>query len=397
MIRFGALPFEELGFLGVPSRSRLYNLQPIAIGTSHIESLTSYIARLATVHCVDTRTFVSQEILPLLGKDYLLNRACKRSQGFWLNNTRMLNGTQSWAKGWVLALENLTTIKTLNYLTMLTWSNVIAFRGLLRSVKAWCPNCYTEWQEANKPLYEPLLWHLHCVTTCPQHRCYLCDKCPCQGCKKEQPILSPRAKIGFCTSCGHWLGSPQNGDIAPSKTNSEWEIWIAEAVGELLAEAPKLLESPIQETICQILSLCIGQAGGASALAQEITLSRDTIQAIRKGQQTPQLLSLLYLSYYIGVKPYSLLSRKIEAKDIKRVLNPFTTPLKRARPKPPDLPKLREALAKALTEEPAPSMKTVAKRLSYDQTFLSKHLPDLTKEISTRFINYQKRRALERQ
>lgn len=40
----------------LPPRSRLYSLQPMAIGTPRVESLTSYIMRLAEAHTVSVRT-----------------------------------------------------------------------------------------------------------------------------------------------------------------------------------------------------------------------------------------------------------------------------------------------------------------------------------------------------
>lgn len=38
----------------LPTRSELYHMQPAGLGTSFIESLTSYIARLADSHCLTT-------------------------------------------------------------------------------------------------------------------------------------------------------------------------------------------------------------------------------------------------------------------------------------------------------------------------------------------------------
>ena len=45
-----------------PPRSRLYSLEPVGMGTPHVESLTSYIARLAEAHCVTPRILIEREI-----------------------------------------------------------------------------------------------------------------------------------------------------------------------------------------------------------------------------------------------------------------------------------------------------------------------------------------------
>ena len=40
----------------LPKRSRLYHLEPIAIGTTYVEGLISYVCRLAEAHCVSPRS-----------------------------------------------------------------------------------------------------------------------------------------------------------------------------------------------------------------------------------------------------------------------------------------------------------------------------------------------------
>nr|WP_236116925.1 TniQ family protein [Hassalia byssoidea] len=49
----------------IPPRSRLYNLEPIGIGTPYVESLTGYVIRLAEQHCITTRQLLLNEIAPL--------------------------------------------------------------------------------------------------------------------------------------------------------------------------------------------------------------------------------------------------------------------------------------------------------------------------------------------
>ena len=50
----------------LPPRSRLYSLAPMGIGTSQVESLTSYVMRLAEAHAVSPGTLIRQEIFPNL-------------------------------------------------------------------------------------------------------------------------------------------------------------------------------------------------------------------------------------------------------------------------------------------------------------------------------------------
>jgi len=48
----------------IPSRSRLYSLEPVGIGTPETESLTSYVSRLAEAHSVRVHDLVVHKLLP---------------------------------------------------------------------------------------------------------------------------------------------------------------------------------------------------------------------------------------------------------------------------------------------------------------------------------------------
>jgi hypothetical protein len=50
----------------LPRRSHLYALSPVGLATDAIESLTSYLTRLADAHRVSVRTLLDEKILLLL-------------------------------------------------------------------------------------------------------------------------------------------------------------------------------------------------------------------------------------------------------------------------------------------------------------------------------------------
>jgi len=62
--------WEEESSTSFP-HSRLYHLEPIGMGSSLVESLTSYVTRLAEAHSVTVRNLVSHEIAPHLKQSYL--------------------------------------------------------------------------------------------------------------------------------------------------------------------------------------------------------------------------------------------------------------------------------------------------------------------------------------
>ena len=124
------------------------------LGTREVESLSSYVTRLAQAHCVDPYVLMTREIQPYIGE--------RRLVWHWA-----MNGTRTVARRWVAALEMLTRRRGLAALTFLPWARVLDAVPLLRRERAWCPNCYEGWRTAATPVYEPLLWAMSGVTACP--------------------------------------------------------------------------------------------------------------------------------------------------------------------------------------------------------------------------------------
>ncbi len=126
-------------------RARLYGLSPIGVGTTHAESLSSYVTRLAEAHAVDVHTVMRDEIYPRMEP--------RRSLRRWAFNANGLMARRA-----VDALEDLTGRVDLRYMTFVPWARVVNVTPLLRRDKAWCPRCYAEWRRAGHAIYEPLLW-----------------------------------------------------------------------------------------------------------------------------------------------------------------------------------------------------------------------------------------------
>ena len=67
--------------------------------------------------------------------------------------------------------KRLTLRKDLQFLTLLPpWAAVLTQQRLLRITRAWCPDCFTEWQTERRPIYEPLLWNVSVVSLCLRHQ-----------------------------------------------------------------------------------------------------------------------------------------------------------------------------------------------------------------------------------
>ena len=197
----------EIYPLDIPSRSRLFPLKPIGIGTPYVESLTSYLTRLAEAHTVLVGVLVLEEIKSVISKQY------KSRDLFCIKQyTGAINGTGVIANDLAQALEQLTLRQDLTLLTLLKWSQVFPKRQLTRSVKTWCPKCYQDWLSQNRVIYDPLLWSFDLVNICSIHKIYLQTRCP--HCLPELTPLATNSRPGYCSNCRQWLGQNNISDIS---------------------------------------------------------------------------------------------------------------------------------------------------------------------------------------
>ena len=386
--------------------SRLYALEPLGMGTPDIESLTSYIARLAGAHSVSLRTLAIQELLPLLKCDYLSTPFKNSLESFWIEAARALNGTGALATDWAYALECLTLRTDLRFLTMLPWTAVLTQQRLLRSTRSWCPDCFMEWQTAGQPIYEPLIWNVSAISLCIHHQQPLLEQCQHPDCQATLPVLASHFRPGYCSKCSRWLGvavDPPNF----SRTTEEWhwQTWVAKAVGELIAHNMDLTLTPHLENIPDLISASREQVADDSLqkLAEKLQLSRRTLNAWKLGRQVPQMESLMRLCYFCGVSPYDLFtvqSEKLNLGELKiRSLPDIPNPTRNRRRRVQlDIVHLRQSLEAVLVceEQPPPSMRAVARRLNHSPRELREYFPELCRAISKRRSNFYKDRSEEK-
>ena len=77
-------------------------------------------------------------------------------------------------------------------------------KGIIHLEKRWCPECYAESIRQSSPIYDPLIFSLKEVMSCPVHQVELVNVCP--DCQSVQQAVPSSRKIGWCTRCGGFLG-----------------------------------------------------------------------------------------------------------------------------------------------------------------------------------------------
>jgi hypothetical protein len=287
-----------------PPHSRLYHLEPVGVGSALVESLTSYVTRLAAAHNVHPHMLVTKELLPVLNISYLYQEdrpVYTRLTTFW-KDSKTLNGTTTITSSAVQALEQLTWRQDLRFLTMLPFAEVLSYRGLIRRKRAWCPTCYEEWRETCQVIYDPLLWALECIEICPRHDHLLAQHCPNPACGATQYQLTPRGQPGYCVRCNRWLGRlerrVEKHQLERENEAWQWRRWVGRAVEELLVLAPSFSAPPPRDRIAAVISMCLERRAGdsVSVLARKLQVDRKTVWEWLQGLQIPQLVGQLAMA-----------------------------------------------------------------------------------------------------
>lgn len=289
--------WEQASTHPIPPRSYLYHLLPVGLGSAAIESLTSYLARLAAAHDISSGTLLTREILPKVREEFRRHdyRAVHEIESTFLYEAHTLNGVGQRSQDWVYGLERLTGVRGLQCLTMGAWRQVISGVGLLRRRRAWCPLCFDDWRCSNQPVYEPLLWALKEVSACPTHGCPLVDRCP--HCGRDQHVISAKVKPGHCCRCRRWLGMKTAATDTPGDIGVS--VALAESIGELVSIAPTLAQPPGCEALLHNLKLCIEELadGSMSRFVAATGVSFDTMADWGRlpGEMRPAHSSMPYL------------------------------------------------------------------------------------------------------
>ena len=371
----------------IPPRSILYQLPPIGIGTPGVESLTSYIARLATSHTLTIGTLLEREVARLLDKKYGVANlhGISRVMG-------ALNGIGSMSRDLVCALTHLTMMQDLQFLTMLSFDNVIPSRNLIRDVRAWCPLCYQTWFDNGDSLYEPLLWSLKPIKYCPVHQTPLADKCP--SCQQHNSPFGRKFRLGYCSRCHSWLGK-NSIKCLPTKHSLDLELWRAASLGDLLSLTSSLRVKLSIDNITQKLATITNEAteGNIAALSRQLNIPKNTLWLWYHGKNLPSLESSLNICHHFDISLVDFFTGEIRDRPklgSRRMPAQRTEPATSDRAFRPEVARLflEQVLSQQISQPP--SVTEIARRLGCNRRMLYKHFPDLCSSISNIYKNYLK-------
>jgi|GEM_PF-2581875 len=366
-----------------------------------VESLTSYIMRLAEAHDVNVYHLAARVILPAIGVHDKWWAGFQTANGFGRMSRRLVTG-----------LEHLTLRRDLVWLTTLPWGTVLSARGLLRSGRAWCPACLEEQRLKGQSVHEPLLWAFDVVTMCPRHNRMLCLQCP--KCGRRQLSLRLNSQPGRCYRCRQWFG-----DLPPATAALEFideshdekrQRWRSKTLGDALAAVTGGRSRPqpgkfqsILGVFCNRFRECQDPRESLSALSRAFGLPYHALHR-RHLSRVVSLRTALDVGYALGISATDLLNDASCTQD----LNIPTTSAVRSLCEESGLRlgslsqhhqalRLRHAMESALADPsmPCPSLTKIAASYGYSRVGVSRKYPKLTRALVKRHRD-QQYRAYER-
>lgn len=373
------------------SRSHLFRLKPVGIGTLLSESFTGYIARLAGQHNVSVAGLFDHCLAPASNKSYLNLKHQKHPSGAFRRfspATRSLNGLGATAKDWVEVLEKLTKQSGLRYLTMLRWQNVLSEHSLSRKYRAWCPLCYEERRKSGV-IYDYLLWTLSTVEICPIHKRALEDRCP--YCCRHLDPLSCKSRPGYCGACAKWLGHSRKTSRSFKRKELDYKLWIANQMAELIAAAPTMTSDPPQERATRFVPACINELndGNVSDFARLVNVNKMTVYSWCYERAVLRNDLMLKVCHATHVSLVDVLTKDNVTPNPDLVIRPrrqvlFTPGFRRH-----ITGEVERVLLAALKQNPPPTVREIAKYLGYKAPdWLGCKYPELCKMLTARYRNH---------
>ena len=338
-------------------RSRLYAPAPEGIGTAFVESLSSYVARLAEAHAVSTADLVRRELSRHTSPPLILY-------------SHKMNGLGRCAARWVATLERVTCRSDPRYLTFLPFEHLFSNQLFLRRTRAWCPEC-TQETARKGTIYGQLLWCLKIVEACPRHRRLLATAC--SRCRQSLRPLSAGARIGRCFRCGTELGCimPATLKKPHGPPPTEFQLWAADAVGQLLSHTSEVQPETLRSRISIILAAYTQEfaEGSCATVAETASCPIGVLYSWLDGTTKPQIENLLRVWHQLRL-PVSVM---FTPDGIPLLLEEKSRAMIRIRRRREVTPRqsreqITRALERMLAEQPARSLNEVARSLGYATT-----------------------------
>lgn len=218
------------------SAARLHRLPPMNAANADVESILSYINRIAISHQVETRCLNEQLVQPEV------NASCAHQE---TSNPYKAKRTFSFKKllfdpKYFNAIQKLTCRNDLETLTLIHWRPAVSFYKRVRTYRAWCPECHRDSINNGEAPYDKLTWTLPDVRYCNTHMRLLRENCP--SCSFQIPVFYAPTDLSFCPFCGSSLLDKKIEMKVLNPLQQSYEEWKTLNVEQLIMIMPVLTE-----------------------------------------------------------------------------------------------------------------------------------------------------------
>ncbi|WP_170287567.1 TniQ family protein [Aquibacillus halophilus] len=366
------------------SRSVLYNLEPIGSGTPYVESLTSYISRLANAHNVSVSSLIKGLIAKTTDKVYLKNSL---SEGIFGDTAKYINGNSRLSIEYVDVLELLTSRNDLNQLTMNSWTGIFS-GNVVGDYRKWCPSCLNECKSNSKDIHEPLIWYISGIDKCEKHENMLKKACP--SCNKKLPFIHSHFVVGYCQYCFTWLGDDLPRKI--TKPLPELESFIMENYKLLIEKSFSATSLPTKKSISLALSKVMNSLKISNTnFAKLIGVGDSTLSSWLHNRSIPSKDNLIRVARTLNCNIFDLIMSENMIEKIsvdKQILSDLHKSYKRG-----DYVSKSETkfyIKNELTSDTPRSIAQLASKKGFSPQSARDQFPSLCKQLSARYAHYQR-------
>jgi len=364
----------------IPPRSVLFRLPPAGVGTVGQESLLSLIVRTSRAHCVSPRRLV-REVFPRADP-----AVAKLGLAFFNLDGGTVNGLGRYAEMFTGVVARLTDREDLRHLTLLPWKDVFPSngQGLLVRHPRWCPVCLKTQLDRSDGTVFPLIWSFDRYSVCLAHRVATESRCP--ACAKQQPFFPRYPDLALCHHCGHPLSAG-----IPRENNSPAELWVAEAIGDMVRRQSETGFTPNVRRFQDFVSAQVAAAtgGNRAAFCRLLGFDPHGLRGWLDRGERPSFSQLLAFCYGVGILPGEIFGQeppKATSGQLRKVAELRKERQACPRPTPARRKALEEVLKTALATGDYRPVSSIAAGHDISPRSLRYWFPDLCRALSDRYI-----------
>lgn len=368
------------------TRTKLYNLEPIGLGTPYVESLSSYIARLAEKHNVKETVMLREVFSPVMENENIKIHVSKRGT---IDRIHLINGISALSLEIIHGIEKLTGRNDLQYTTMINWSGLFT-KNVVNHNRRWCPFCLESFRKKLGLVYEPLLWTISDIKFCDKHHIKLKESCP--HCGKKLSYVHSSLIVGHCQYC---LKSLEENSSDEKEILTEHQKFIIKNYKQLFEVAPSLQDFPSKNFLGNLLQKLKVQLGFDSMqqFSKFLKVNNTQMSFWFKNKSSPSPEKLMHIAKELNCTIYDMISDenlylkvKVDGVAKNRKVSKITKAEMESHLK-----------AAAYTKSAPKSFAEVCREGGFSQRAAKNNFPNLSQLILENFALHRKNSIIQRQ